>query len=184
MATTLYAKAQNVAILKSELTQLVIGVSLLAASSQVSIPLQPVPITMQTVAVLLIGLFYPTKTAVKTMASYIAVGALGLPVFANFSGGLHVLMGPTAGYIWGFLASVATMCFFREKVAKDTLAMQLINCALGTLLIYACGVSWLSCFVGVAKAVQFGLLPFIIPGCVKAAILSSATQYVKSGRCI
>lgn len=184
MASTLYAKAQNVALLKNELVQVLIGVGMLAAASQLSIPLQPVPITMQTVAVLLIGLFYPTKTAIKTMLSYIGLGALGFPVFANFAGGLHVFLEPTAGYIWGFLACVAAMCLFREKVAKENYVLQLANCVMGSAVIYACGISWLALFVGAEKAIQLGLLPFIIPGCVKALLLTSASRYVKAGSII
>jgi len=184
MASTLYAKAQNVALLKSEFAQVLLGVGMLATASQLSIPLQPVPITMQTVAVLLIGLFYSPKTAVKTLLSYIALGACGFPVFANFKGGMHIIMGPTGGYILGFLACVATMCFFREKVTKENYLMQLANCFVGTCVIYACGISWLSLFVGAEKAIQFGLLPFIIPGAVKALMVTSASRYVKSGSII
>ncbi len=180
MASTIYEKAQNVAILKNEIAQIAIGVGLLAAASQLSIPLQPVPVTMQTAAVLLIGLFYSHKTAIKTVLSYLAAGALGAPVFAHFSGGIAPFLGPTAGYLFGFLAAVTVMTYFRDKVAKDSFATQFIACILGSVALYACGISWLSMYVGVANAFSFGFLPFIIPDIVKGIIVAYASKNIKS----
>lgn len=180
MASTLYAKAQNVAILKNELVQVLIGVGLLACCAQISIPIQPVPITMQTVAVLLIGLFYPQKTAVKTILSYLATGAVGFPVFSNFGGGFAHFLLPKAGFLFGFLACVAVMAYFREKVARDTFTTQLIACILGSIAMYACGLSWLALFVGMPKAFYFGVVPFIIPSILKGLIVAYACKHLKS----
>lgn len=182
MATTLYAKAQHVAVLKNEYAQIAIGIGLLFIAAQIAIPLQPVPITLHTVAVLLIGLFYQKATAIKTLLSYLGLGALGAPVFANFGGGIHHFVGPTAGYLWGFVACVAVMTTFREYVSKDSFRFQLLNCLLGSFVTYACGISWLALFVGVPQAFQLGLVPFILPGCLKAVMLSYATKYAKTGR--
>ena len=180
MASTLYAKAQNVALLKNELTQVIIGVGLLACAAQVSIPLQPVPITMQTVAVLLIGLFYKPSAAVKTILSYLGMGAVGFPVFANFSGSFAHFLTPTAGYLFGFVACVAVMAACREKIAKDTFVTQLALCTLGSIIIFACGISWLALFVGVSKAFYVGFVPFIIPGALKGLMVAYACKHIKS----
>lgn len=180
MASTLYAKAQNVAVLKNELVQILIGVGLLACSAQISIPLQPVPITMQSVAVLLIGLFYKQSTAVKTVLSYLGMGALGFPVFANFAGSIAHFVTPTAGYLFGFVACVAIMAAFREKIAHDTFVTQLIACTLGTIAIFAFGISWLALFVGMSKAFYIGFVPFIIPGIIKGIVVAYACKHIKA----
>ncbi|MCE5293285.1 MAG: biotin transporter BioY [Chlamydiales bacterium] len=184
MASTLYAKAQNVAVLKNELVQVLIGVGLLACSAQISIPLQPVPITMQSAAVLLIGLFYSQSAAVKTLIAYLTLGALGAPVFANFSGSFAHFLQPTAGFLFGFIACVAIMTAFRDKIGRETFLTQVSACALGSLAMYACGISWLALFVGVPKAFYYGFVPFIIPGIIKGFIVAYASKHCKSSKWI
>src|SRR5437660_1344422 len=109
---------ENRSLLKNEAFQILIGVSLLFLCAEVSIPLKPVPITLQTVPVLLIGLYYSRKAAIKTMLAYLSLGTLGLPIFANFSGGIHTLINVTAGYRIGFLVAVVAMTTAREHVFK------------------------------------------------------------------
>ena len=79
------------------------GSALVALSAQASVPMWPVPMTLQTLAITLIGLTYGSRLAAATMLAYLAEGAVGLPVFANASGGIAPLMGPTAGFLWGFV---------------------------------------------------------------------------------
>ncbi len=177
---SLYARAQNVAILQKEFVQILIGVALLATCSQITIPIQPVPITMQTVAVMLIGLFYPRATAVKTMLSYLAAGAVGLPVFTAFGGGLWCFMRPTAGYLFGFLASVAVMAYVRERAKQETFVTHLVACVLGSIVMYAFGISWLSLYVGPVNAFYLGFVPFIIPGIIKGLMVAAACKHIKS----
>ncbi len=180
MASTLYAKAQNSAILKNEVAQIALGTGLLACCSQLTINIQPVPITMQTVAVLLIGLFYSHKTAIKTVLTYLAMGAMGAPVFSNFGAGFAHFLLPKAGYLFGFLACVAVMTYFRERIGRESFLTQAIACLLGSIALYACGISWLACFVGVSKAFYLGFVPFIIPGLIKGGIVAYATKEVKA----
>ncbi len=156
-----------------------IGVGLLFFCSQVSIPLQPVPISLQTVAVLVIGLTFSKADALKSIASYLALGALGAPVFSNFGGGLAVLMGPRGGYLFGFFVSIWIMCTLRERITYiGTKEMVLIALA-GNAAIYLCGLPWLSAFVGWDFAIAGGLTPFIIPGLVKSVLVASAVRYIK-----
>ncbi len=180
MASTLYAKAQNSAILKNEVIQIAAGTALLAGFSQLSIPIQPVPITMQTVAVLLIGLFYSHKTAIKTVLTYLAIGAMGAPVFSNFGGGIAHFLLPKAGYLFGFLACVAVMTYVRERIGRESFLTQVSACLLGSVALYACGISWLACFVGVSKAFYLGFVPFIIPGLIKGAIVAYTCKEIKA----
>lgn len=180
MASTLYAKAQNIAVLKNEAVQVGIGVALLACCSQISIPLQPIPITMQTVAVLLIGLFYSHTTAIKTVLAYLTVGALGAPVFTNFGGSFLHFLKPTAGFLFGFLACVAVMTYVRDRIGRETFLTQTFSCILGSIAMYVLGVSWLALFIGFEKAFWAGFVPFIIPGIVKGLLVAAACKHIKA----
>lgn len=168
------------ALVRNEALQILIGVGLLFGASQISIPLQPVPITLQTVAVMLIGLFYSRKTAIKTVLSYLALGAVGAPVFSNFSGGLPVLLGTRGGYLIGFLLAVAAMTIARERILKETYISMICNCFVGHTIIFAAGIAWLSFLIGFNQAIQFGLLPFIIPGILKSVLLGACVRSLKS----
>lgn len=158
------------------------GTFLLFLTSQISIPLEPVPITLQTFGVMLIGLTFPRKTAIHSILTYLALGAVGVPVFANFSGGFHCLIGPTAGYLFGFIAAVVCMTSLRPYLNSDNLFHIAFNCLIGTLVILVFGITWLSTTLGIKQAIQFGLMPFIFPGIIKAILLALAVRYLKSGK--
>lgn len=153
-----------------------IGFSLLFFCAQVSIPLQPVAITLHTVAMLIIGLTFSKADALRSVSIYLIVGALGAPVFANFSGGIAKLIGPAGGYYVGFLLAVWVMCTLRERLSKSN--MLWIAFA-GQTTLYACGLSWLTAYVGIDKAIAFGLMPFILPGFVKSVLVASILSYLK-----
>ncbi|MCL5736583.1 MAG: biotin transporter BioY [Actinobacteria bacterium] len=85
------------------------GIGILTASAYVSVPFFPVPLTMQTLAVLLLGGLLGPTMAASSVAGYLAIGAMGAPVFHNGLGGLAVLAGPTAGYLVGFIPAAAVM---------------------------------------------------------------------------
>jgi len=180
MATMYEASTKSSSLIKNEVAQIAIGLGILFCCAQISIPLQPVPITLQTIAVMLIGLFYSQKTAIKTVLSYLVLGAFGAPVFASFHGGILTLVGPTGGYLIGFLLAASAMSCARERIVKETWVSTLCNCVLGTTLIFLCGITWLSFYVGLNQAIQLGFLPFIIPECIKAAILSVAVRSIKN----
>lgn len=161
--------------------KLVAGVILLFASAQISIPLQPVPITLQTVAVMLIGLTYRPKEAFHTLSTYLILGALGLPVFASFHSGIQWLFGKTGGYLFGFLLAAVTMSSFYYR-AHQNLWTTLLTCFVGLGIIYGCGVLWLAGFIGFKAAVAAGVTPFIVPGIIKAGILSALLRFIKTPR--
>jgi biotin transport system substrate-specific component len=148
------------------------GSLLLAISAQISVPMVPVPMTMQTFAVVLIGAAYGWRLGGATVALYLAEGAMGLPVFAN-GGSLASLTGPTAGYLFAFVAAAALVGWLVEmgwgqSVFKTTAAM-----ALGTAVIFAGGIAWLSTFTGFEKALEVGMYPFL-PGAVFKIALAAA----------
>jgi biotin transport system substrate-specific component len=151
-----------------------IGVSLLFVCSQIGIPLTPVPITLQTVAVLIIGLTFAKAEALKSVAAYLALGALGLPMFSNFSGGLASITGPTGGYLIGFFVSVWVMCSLRERMTTVGIKELLLIGLVGSTIVFMLGVPWLSAFIGWKAAVYSGFLPFVIPGLAKSVMVAAA----------
>jgi len=157
------------------------GVFLLFLTTQIIIPLEPVPITLQTVGVMLIGLTFTRKVAIQSVMLYLALGLAGVPVFTHFSGGFYKLMGPTGGYLVGFLMTVVCMTTLRKYWNNSNGFYIALNCLVGTLVIFCCGIGWLSYLIGFEAAIKGGLIPFIIPGCIKIAVLALAVRYLKWG---
>lgn len=147
------------------------GVVMLSIMAQISIPLEPVPVTLHTVGVMLIGLTYDKKSAVYSILSYLAIGGVGAPIFQDFASGLSALTGTTSGYLFGFIVAAYVMSglksYFKESFKRDV-----ILCSLGTAIIFVFGISVLSYMIGVRDAFIYGFIPFIIPGALKILMLS------------
>lgn len=158
------------------------GTFLIALTAQVAIPLEPVPISLATCGVMLVALTFERKAAIQAIAAYLGLGVLGAPVFANFRAGLPVLLGPTGGYLVGYLMAVIVMSGLKTYFRNDKFFTIALNCLIGTLVIYVFGLMWLSRFLGVDKAIATGLMPFIIPGCLKAILLGLTLKYFRVGR--
>ncbi len=157
----------------------VIGTGLLCLCTQVNIPLHPVHISLQTVAVLIIGLTFSKVDALRSVASYLALGAMGAPVFSYYSGGVTKLMGPTGGYLFGFLAAVWVMCTLRERITRMGTKETFLVALVGSATVFLLGMPWLSTFVGWNAAITAGLVPFILPGIVKSVLVASAVRYIQ-----
>ncbi|OJW47572.1 MAG: hypothetical protein BGO67_04290 [Alphaproteobacteria bacterium 41-28] len=155
------------------------GVLLLFAVSQVEIPLKPVPINLLTVGVMLIGLTYTPRRALESHLVWIGLAAAGFPVLAGFSGGLDRLVGPTGGYILGCATSAVLMSVLKEKFSLNSWISDVLLCGLGTIIVFILGVAWLSQLVGFTNALMHGLVPFILPGIVKAGLLCTALQILR-----
>lgn len=164
----------------SQFTYPIIGCLLLFFCSQVQIPLQPVPITLQTVALLTIGLCFSKKDALQSVGAYLALGALGFPVLVGFGGGITKFFGPTGGFLFGFLASVWVMTTLREKFSTHNFWDKLMVAFAGQVTLYVLGVAWLSSMVDVKWALSVGLYPFIIPGLVKTFLVAGAVKAIKN----
>ncbi len=159
------------------------SVFLITLTSQITIPLDPVPITLQTCSIMFIGLCLERKVAIQSVLCYLMLGAMGAPVFADFTGGYEKLIGPTGGYLLGFFVSVIAMTHVRSVFNyRKNVLYDLLNCLMGTVIIFALGLSWLSYFIGFEKAVQVGLMPFILPGLIKAFLLSVLVRYARRYR--
>lgn len=172
MKTAQLAFVRMIEFAHSDALKVFFGTVLLFASAQIAIPLKPVPIVFTTVGVMLLGLLYSKRCASLSVVAYIAAGACGAPVFQGFAGGLRHFSGPTAGYILGFFLAVFVMTSLREHFKLHSFWGMLLNCAVGTIAIFIPGVLWLSLLIGPSNAMQLGVIPFIIPGIIKAVILS------------
>jgi biotin transport system substrate-specific component len=169
-------------IFENETLYVLWGIFLIFLTSQINIPLKPVPITLQTFGVMLIGLTFTRAAAIKAITGYLVLGALGLPVFANFHAGYLHLLGPTGGYLLGFLVSVAIMSNVRPFLHNQNIFYIAVNCLIGTAVIFTLGISRLSHFIGFKQAIYSGLIPFIFPGIVKIFLLALAVRYLKNNK--
>lgn len=150
------------------------GAALTAIAAQIQIPMFPVPMTLQTFAVLLVAAALGAGRASLSMGLYLALGAAGLPVFASAKTLTGVL--PTAGYLVGFVAAAAVVGFLASRgFSKDPIRVAL-SFALGSVIIYAFGVSGLMLSLGLSfeQALAAGVIPFLIGDLVKAALAAAA----------
>ena len=159
------------------------GSALIALCAQIIVPFYPVPVTMQTFAVFLIGLTYGWRLGGITVALYLVEGAIGLPVFAGGKGGMIVLMGPTAGYLYGFFLAAVACGWFAEKGFDRSYLKMIVPLLVGNILLYTFGLIWLGNFIGWDKPVfELGLYPFILGDLLKialaVALLPSVWKYV------
>jgi biotin transport system substrate-specific component len=128
--------------------------------------------TLQTLAVLVVGGAYGARLGAATLTLYALEGAVGLPVFANFSGGYQVIAGLTGGYIAGFILAAALVGYLVEKGWGNNVAKLCGIMLLGAAALYVPGLVWLAQFTGTAQVLQAGMIPFI-PGDIVKAILAA-----------
>ena len=151
--------------LARDLTLVAAGSLLIAAAAQLKLflPFTPVPVTGQTFAVLLIAALYGARRGAATAMTYIMLGLMGLPVFSAAPPGPAALFSPTAGYLAGFVAAAWVTGSLSEKGWDRKPWTAALAMAIGSGVIFACGVLWLGRFTGWANVLQTGLFPFI-PG--------------------
>lgn len=150
---------------------LVMGGSLaLAISAKVQVPFWPVPITMQSMVVLLIGTIFGARMGALTTLTYLAEGAAGLPVFAGMAAGPAYFAGPTGGYLLGFLLGAAFAGWAAERGWARDLPRTLLVMLLGHVLIFVPGLLWLAVLLGWSKAVAFGVAPFLLATLLKSSL--------------
>ena len=146
-----------------------LGSILLTISAKIKIPFYPVPMTMQTLVVLLIGMTYGPYLAAVTISLYIMQGLMGFPVFAG-GGGIAYIIGPTGGYIIGFLISATFLGLLASKGWGKTWKTTAISMIAGVFIIFLSGITWLSTYIGFEAAILKGFIPFIYADCLKIII--------------
>ncbi|MCL4675998.1 MAG: biotin transporter BioY [Pararhodobacter sp.] len=148
------------------------GSVLIALGAQISVPMLPVPMTLQTLAVVLVGLTAGSRLGAGAVLAYLAEGAMGLPVFAGGGAGLAWLAGPTAGFLWGFVALAFAVGLLAERGLARGLIGTFASVAVMSALLYVPGVLWLTAAtpLDLNGAVARGMVPFLLGDAVKAAV--------------
>ena len=165
----------------------VLGSAVVAIAAQVSVPMLPVPMTLQTLAVLAVGAAYGARLGAITLALYALEGAVGLPVFANFQAGLFLPTGEiiaTGGYIIGFILAAGLVGYLVEKGWGANILKLCAAMLIGAAVVYVPGLIWLVGWLGVMKgmdvtsaiavALTTGMLPFILGDIIKAVLAALA----------
>lgn len=158
--------------LGAKLAMVLLGSLLVAASAQVSVPMWPVPMTLQTLAISVIGLTFGARLAAATLAAYLVQGAMGLPVFAGGAAGLPYMLGPTGGFLVGFVAMAWLTGWIAERGFNRGFARLFIAAFVPALLLFIPGVLWLWAVtpLDLERAVMAGAVPFQVGGIVKSAL--------------
>ena len=158
------------------MTRAALMAAVTAAAAQIAIPLQPVPFTLQVLAVILCGLLLGSRVGALAQAIYVLVGAVGVPVFSNFTGGLGHVLGPTGGYLISYPLAAAVAGLAANSVATSPRARALLTgflwgCA-GLAVIYVFGTTWLALVANLtpAQAVATAVAPFLAFDLIKVAL--------------
>ena len=160
-----------------------LSIAIIAVSAWVTVPLGPIPFTLQMFAVTFAILVLTPKQAIATIAGYLALGAIGVPVFSGMRGGIGVLMGPTGGFLWGYLIGVAVAAFilsaFRSR-GMDNFAVSMLCGVVFTAIAYACGWFQYQIVAGVGPFESFlvTVAPFIVVDLAKIAAATAAARVV------
>jgi biotin transport system substrate-specific component len=163
------------------------GSFLIALLAQISIPLgfTPVPLTLQTLGVLLIGGVLGRKKGTWAVLAYLSQGAMGLPFFAGGTSGLSALMGPTGGYFLGFIVATSLVGYLLERGPKEKLSYSISTMCVGAFCILFFGALWLSFFVGgMQMAIALGVIPFLLGEGIKvvtaAVLIPTGWKFIHS----
>ena len=167
-----------------DLAYIALFAALMAVCAWVSVPVpRPfVPFTMQTFAVFAAALVLGGRRGLYAVIVYLLLGAVGLPVFSGFRGGIGVLLGTTGGYIIGFVGLALAYWFLTAKLG-DSMTVKLLGCALGLAVCYAFGTAWFLVVyaastgpIGLMTALGWCVIPFLPPDAVKLALAAVLAQ--------
>ena len=156
----------------------VIGALALALSAKIQVPFTAVPMTLQTLVVLALGAAFGARVAAATVALYLIEGLLGLPVFAGAIAGPAYMIGPTGGFLAGFLVAATLIGLLAERGWDRSWVWLTGAMTLGHIAIFALGFAWLAILIGPEKAFALGVAPFALPTIVKTLL---ATALVGAG---
>lgn len=162
---------------------IVFGTALLTVSAKANLPLPLVPMTLQSLMVLLIGAVYGARLGAATILVYLAEGAIGLPVFSGPTGGLSVLIGPSGGYLAGFVAAAFMVGWFAERGWDRTMLRLFAVMAIGHLIILSLGFAWLALGLEfeTEQAWLVGVVPFLGGSLIKNALGAFLLPTIRRG---
>ncbi|NQX33720.1 biotin transporter BioY [Herbiconiux sp. VKM Ac-2851] len=148
------------------------GAAFTGLLAQIAVPLWPVPITGQTLAVLLVGSTLGALRGMVSLAVYAVLGIAGVPWFSDAAAGWHVVAGPTGGYIIGFIIAAGLTGWLAQRSFDRKVLGAVASFAAGTLVTFAIGLPWLAASLGLtlSQTLEAGLYPFIVGGIVKTLL--------------
>ncbi|MDP2945338.1 MAG: biotin transporter BioY [Atribacterota bacterium] len=157
-----------------QMTLVSLFAALTAVGAFISIPIYPVPLTLQTLFTLLAAMTLGSVMGASSQIIYVLLGVVGLPVFAGFKAGIGILFGPTGGFLFGFIISAYVIGKIIELKKEKNIFYYFLAGLLGTVIIYIIGITQLSLVtgIGVKKAITVGMLPFV-PGDILKIIAAS-----------
>ncbi len=158
------------------------GTLFLAVSSWLSVPTLPIPITMQTYAVIVVGAVFGARLGTAMVMAWLAEAAFGLPVLAHGTSGIAVFLGPTAGYLVSFPVAAAFVGWIADRNLDRGPVSSFLSMLGGNTINLALGVLWLSIAVGWRSAFVLGFLPFWIGGIAKAFLATATVLLVRRSR--
>jgi biotin transport system substrate-specific component len=156
------------------------GTLILALASRISVPMVPVPITMQTFAITMIGALYGWRLGAVTVLAWLGEAAIGFPVLAGGAGGVAPFMGPTAGYLVSFPIIAALVGWLAERgwsgnrIVRSFIAHLSVN-----ILCLAIGGAWLAALIGAEKGWLLGVAPFILGAVLKSALAAAVLKTIQ-----
>lgn len=169
------------------LVRAALAAALLSVSALIMVPFGPVPVTLQLLALSVIILLLSPREALAAVATYVALGAIGLPVFAGGSGGFGVLVGPTGGFLLGFVLGAPLGSLARTRLhlrVKHPLMADVIGVAVLVAVSYAVGLVRFVAVTrtGAGEAAAVAIVPFLIPDAMKAVIAVGVVRRVRRAR--
>ena len=159
--------------------KLFLAVILIAISAQITINVGPIPISGQSLAVLLVGFFLGSFFGPLAILFYLLLGSIGLPIFADGASGWATLQGGSGGFLWGFLLGAYVIGLLGEKGWGSSFGQSLLAMFLGTVVIVTCGLIQLSILYDFPRALEYGLYPFIWGAVIKIIIGAGVMQIAK-----
>lgn len=154
------------------------GAAVVAALAQVEVPLWPVPITGQTLGVVVVGAALGARRGAAALVTYLVAGLAGLPVFAGFTGSIAALAKPSFGFIIGFVLAAFVAGWFAERAWDRKPLLAFVGFAAASAIPFAFGIPYMALILnvvgggsfGIGEILDFGLWPFIVGGLIKAAL--------------
>jgi biotin transport system substrate-specific component len=162
----------------SVIAGVLIGAAALALASRLSVPFCPVPVTAQTLAVLLLGVLLGPRASVMSVLAFLVAGFCGLPVFSAGGGPLYIL-GPTGGYMLGFIPAAYLAGAFAQRGWGRRMTTAIAAMALADAVLFACGLAWLAKFLPPQQVLMNGLVLFLPGECIKIAVAAATLRRVR-----
>jgi biotin transport system substrate-specific component len=178
--TALPISLTDAPLLRDKILRVALGTLVLTASSWISIPLAPIPITMQTYAVIVIAALFGARLGTITVLAWLAEAAIGLPVLAQGASTL-ALLGPSAGYLFSFPVIAAFVGWLSDRKLDRGIVPSFVAMLAANAINLALGVLWLATFIGWHAAVLGGFLPFWIGGVAKAILATVTVFLIRKG---